>query len=268
MRLRLVAATLVLAAAVATAGHAAPAPTPGKLWSEFPLDPPAEKAPAPPGPSPTPAPRAAAEVTENEPPTPWLLLALGAAAAAVAVATVGVSIMRTRQEGGATTSPPPRAPATPTARPVEVAAHSVRSEATEPPGPSLIEVLSPHARLDEPEQDEAEAGAEEACEIAWWRGYVKSQFYVQANSPLDEVLESRLFRFRGGEEPEQAGAAADAHRALVEDLAAAGWVPDGRGEHWFSERFRRERPYRLNWSSCHDGTGASSSSARPPRGSA
>ncbi|HWN21359.1 MAG TPA: hypothetical protein VNP93_05265 [Gaiellaceae bacterium] len=252
MRLGLVAAVLFLAAAVAATGHAAPAPPPGELWSEFPLEPRVETAPAAPSPDPTPR-RAAgateagateAGATEGEPLGRWLLLALGAAAAMATLATVGalgVPIVRSRHEDGAIAAPP-AAPAAPGVRPMEVAVNYVRPEPAEPPGQSLVEVLSPHTRLHKPEQDEAGRPAEETCEIAWWRGYVKSQFYVQSNAPLDQVLASRLFRFRGSEEPEQTGAAAEAHRALVEELRAAGWVPDGRGEQWFSERFRRSGP--------------------------
>lgn len=237
MRLGLVAAVLFLAAAVAATGHAAPAPPPGELWSEFPLEPRVETARAAPSPNRT-TPRLAAQATKGESLGPWLLLALGAAAAMATLATVGalgVPIVRSRQENGAIAAPP----AGPAVRPTEFAVNDVRPE---PPEQSLVEVLSPHTRLHEAEQEEAETRAEEVCEIVWWRGYVKSQFYVESDSPLDEVLVSRLFRFRGREEPEQVGAAADAHRALVEDLRAAGWVPDGRGERWFSERFRRSGP--------------------------
>ena len=247
MRVALLAALLILAAAVAATGHAAPAPPPGELWSEFPLEPPVETAPAASSPDPTPrgaragateAGATEAGATKGESLGPWLLLAVSAAAAMAALATVGalgVPIVRSRHEGGAIA-------AQPAARAVRRKKVEVKDARPEPPEQSLVEVLSPHTRLHEAEQDEAETRAEETCEIVWWRGYVKSQFYVQSDSPLDEVLMSRLFRFRGSEEPEQEGAAADAHRALVEGLKAAGWVPDGRGEQWFSERFRRSGP--------------------------
>ncbi len=250
MRLGLLAALVVLAAAVAAPGQAAPAPPPGELWSEFPLEPRVETARAAPTANPTP-PRVAAhapslvaaQAPAGESLGPWLLLALGAAAVMAALATVGalgVPIVRSRHEDGAIAVQP----AVRAVRRKKVAVKDVRPE---PPEQSLVEVLAPHTRLHEAEQDEAETetrqtGAEEACEIVWWRGYVKSQFYVQSDSPLDEVLMSRLFRFRGSEEPEPEGAAADAHRALVEELRAAGWVPDGRGEQWYSERFRRGGP--------------------------
>ena len=76
------------------------------------------------------------------------------------------------------------------------------------------------------------------CEIASWRGYVKWQFYVKSQSPL-EVFSSPYFRARGNGAPERTDAALRAHAPLVEKLIAAGWEQDGRGEHWYSERFRR-----------------------------
>ena len=83
----------------------------------------------------------------------------------------------------------------------------------------------------EPTQDE--------CEIECWRGYVKSQFYVASDRPLEPAITSPFFRAGGGAAPERTETASQAYRELVEKLAAAGWIPAGHGDHWFSQRFRR-----------------------------
>jgi hypothetical protein len=95
---------------------------------------------------------------------------------------------------------------------------------------SVAEAHSPQLAVDEQ--------VEQVCEIVWWRGYIKSQFYVEADPPLDREIASRAFRARGSDAPEQSAAAVAAHEALVEALASAGWAREGRGAHWFSDRFR------------------------------
>ena len=125
-------------------------------------------------------------------------------------------------------------------------------------GPTLIETLSPQARLaDQLEEKTSDVAPEthEACEIACWRGYVKWQFYVESKSPLDPSLSSaypslstpypslssQYFRARGKGAPEQSDNALRAHAVLVEKLIASGWEPEGYGENWFSARFQRRR---------------------------
>jgi hypothetical protein len=80
----------------------------------------------------------------------------------------------------------------------------------------------------------------ETCEIALWRGYVKSRFYVVGEPTLPENAEplaSPLFRSRG--EPTDEGAAADAYKVLVSELLAEGWEPTERRRAWYSQRFVR-----------------------------
>lgn len=254
----------------ATAAVQAPAPTPGELWSEFPLEPrtePTAEAPAPDSAPPSRTARPAA-VPKEETRAPWILLALGAAAAAAAgVAAsvrgrhrgsspepapsarstqsperlVRVESLDQARERKAPASARPAAPAIPRAtrggQSVAVAAPSAR---VRPPraDPSLVEVLSPRLRRDE-HVVEAEPGIQESgpleCEIRWWRGYSKSHFYVGTDPPI----ESRAFRSRGAQEPDQNVAAAEAHVAFVKELVAAGWARSGRGEHWYSDRFRK-----------------------------
>lgn len=83
----------------------------------------------------------------------------------------------------------------------------------------------------------------DVCEIGWWRGYVKSEFYasaISADGAEYEVGRSPQFRWHHPElpPPDHKGARA-AHEALVEQLAAAGWEPLGGGSPWFATRFRR-----------------------------
>jgi hypothetical protein len=83
----------------------------------------------------------------------------------------------------------------------------------------------------------------ELCEIDWWRGYMKSEFWangVGADGAQYEVARSRAFRWRRAEPPpiDHEGARA-AHEALVERLADAGWEPIGEGLTWYAWRFRR-----------------------------
>ena len=83
------------------------------------------------------------------------------------------------------------------------------------------------------------------CVIRWWRGYVKSCFFVvvidDASSP-DEltVIESPYFwSFRKSSLTPQ-GPIAAAHRQLVGRLRARGWQPAGVGELWYEQRFVRK----------------------------
>jgi hypothetical protein len=105
---------------------------------------------------------------------------------------------------------------------------------------TLVDVLSPQARLARDDELDHESGsAPETCEIVAWRGYVKWQFHARSQPPAEESFFSPYFRSRGRAEPEQTAAARLAYAELVEKLIAAGWAQDGRGEQWFSARFRR-----------------------------
>jgi hypothetical protein len=80
------------------------------------------------------------------------------------------------------------------------------------------------------------------CEIAWWRGYVKSDFYIVVQGPEGggyEVSRSPSFRCPSGEEPPQTAAIVAAHAVLVESLLADGWNDVGVGESWYARRFGR-----------------------------
>ena len=254
---RAIAAALVLAATALLApasaiGQAAPNPDP--LWSEFPLQPLVETVPT----SSTPAPALEQPVREDpsvrrgdSDRTAGFLILVGAAVAAGAGFVGRRRVGRRRDSGGEIQREPERAAvhaferpvppvASASATPVAVASRPRARTAT--PGTTLIETLSPQARLAD-QLEEEETGAElethQTCEIACWRGYVTWQFYVESESPHDVSLASPYFRAPGKGAPEQSDVALQAHAMLVEALVEAGWEPEGYGEEWFSERFQR-----------------------------
>ena len=82
------------------------------------------------------------------------------------------------------------------------------------------------------------------CQIGWWRGYVKSEFYAEAVRPEGDRYEagtSPRFRWWRSDPPEQTKSIVAAHEALVQKLLRAGWEPDGQGFEWYELRFRRPR---------------------------
>ncbi|MGH3005724.1 MAG: hypothetical protein ACRDOS_07475 [Gaiellaceae bacterium] len=88
------------------------------------------------------------------------------------------------------------------------------------------------------------AGGWEECEIDWWRGYVKSDFYALAARPGGEryvAARSPSFRSWRSEPPLEEGAGAEAHARLVARLVADGWEPVGSGLAWYKTRLRRRR---------------------------
>jgi hypothetical protein len=85
----------------------------------------------------------------------------------------------------------------------------------------------------------------ERCEIEWWRGYVKSDFYAVAFRPTGEwyVAErSPSFRWRQSEPPQEGEAGREEHAHLAGRLVADGWEPVGNGPVWYQKRFRRLVP--------------------------
>ena len=83
----------------------------------------------------------------------------------------------------------------------------------------------------------------ETCEIGWWRGYVKAEFYALAVHPVlgeYEVARSRSFWSRRSEPPStKKGGAAKAHDALVARLLDEGWKSGKSGGPWYARTFRR-----------------------------
>ena len=82
------------------------------------------------------------------------------------------------------------------------------------------------------------------CEIGWWRGYVKSEFYaaktVEGDDDVGEdVARSPAFRWRRNDDPPLTDDIVAAHDTLVAKLLAAGWMEFEIGDAWYRRRFRR-----------------------------
>jgi hypothetical protein len=245
------AATALLAPASVLAQSAAPNPDP--LWSEFPLQPQIQTVPTPSTPAPAlqqPTTREDSGAGRDER-MAGLLILVGAGLAA-GVGFAGHRRGKRRQSDGELQPEPERAavhtferpapPVAPASATGSVAVASRPRTRAATPGTTLIETLSPQARLadtlEERESDD-ELETHQVCEIACWRGYVTWQFYVESESPDEAPLVSPYFRAPGKGVPEQTDVALHAHAVLVESLVAAGWEPEGYGEEWFSERFQR-----------------------------
>ena len=116
-----------------------------------------------------------------------------------------------------------------------------RARPAPPTQPSPVPPPHPQETRPSPRQEEAF----DTCEIVWWRGIVKSQFFAVVTSGTDDterVAESPLFRWRGAEPPEPIGEPLAAHRTLVAILEADGWARAGDGDEWYTLRYRRPRP--------------------------
>jgi hypothetical protein len=234
--------------------------SPGELWSEFLLEP--RTATTPGGSAPAPVqvakqpPQPQREAPEADGQAVWVFILLGA----VAAGSVGLVARHRRspgrqQPGRASERKPAQAVVRTFDRPVSGATASdtapvavadrPRAVVAERMSPTLVETLSPQARLAdqlEKRKSDVEPETHQVCEIACWRGYVKWQFYVESEWPLDPSFSSPYFRARGKGAPEQSDDALRAHAVLVEKLVASGWEPEGYGEEWFSVRFQRTAP--------------------------
>jgi hypothetical protein len=108
--------------------------------------------------------------------------------------------------------------------------------------PTLIETLSPQARLADQREEkgvDSTSEAHEVCEIACWRGYVTWQFYAVLEYPVATSVCSPYFRAPGKGAPMPTAAALRAHELLAEKLLSTGWEPRGCGEDWFATRYER-----------------------------
>ena len=83
------------------------------------------------------------------------------------------------------------------------------------------------------------------CQIDWWRGYVKSQFYAwtwDGEGKESILLTSPPFRWSKSTPPPQTlPHVAEAHAALVAQLKAKGWVTTYRGRQWYALQLERRQ---------------------------
>jgi hypothetical protein len=88
---------------------------------------------------------------------------------------------------------------------------------------------------------QAEPARYEVCEIDYWRGYLKCDFYARgiADESGYEVVRSPLFPWFRNTPPPRDGKALAAHTTLVQRLTDAGWEPMGARGPWYAHRFRR-----------------------------
>ena len=87
----------------------------------------------------------------------------------------------------------------------------------------------------------AEPAGYEVCEIDYWRGYLKCDFYARTASGdgRQEIARSPLFRWFRKIPPPRDGKALAAHTVLVQRLTDEGWEPLGPRGPWYAQRFRR-----------------------------
>ena len=144
-----------------------------------------------------------------------------------------------------------RGPVVAALRPVEVPAEQGTAREDTSVAETLVERVRQYSALPEraPDVDEhaVVAAGVERCEIRWWRGYLKSQFYAHAvtKEGLEVVVaRSPMFRWRHAEPPSPTKAAVAARVALVETLVARGWRVEPTPNDlvtrapWFAGRFR------------------------------
>ncbi len=94
----------------------------------------------------------------------------------------------------------------------------------------------PPGALPEPAPPDAEW---QTCEIVLWQGFVKSQFFARVTTPEGDeyaLAQSPLFRSKDPYAHDEI--ARSAHIELCRLLLEDGWVPEGRGPLWYSNRFR------------------------------
>lgn len=143
-----------------------------------------------------------------------------------------------------------RRPVVTTRRPVEVPAEQRTAREDTSIEDTLVERVRGYVALPERAPDVEEravvAPGVERCEIRWWRGYLKAQFYAYAvteNGLEAVVATSPTFWWRHAEPPSPTKAAVAARMALVETLVAQGWrveptTGEATGAPWFAGSFR------------------------------
>jgi hypothetical protein len=231
------------------AGATSTTRAPTQLWEQFPLDPAPQQAGAPARTTPTPAPRPATAPAGGVDPLVWIIggvLLLGA--------PIALLVGRMRP-GPALRAPRVAAAHTGTLVPLTPAFRRMPERDPDPeplrdrePEPELEPVLLPAAPEPEPPEPPAPPAppAPQAIastyEIVWYRQGERLVFGLQ---PIDgraaRAGRERSGSFRWDEDDDPPATLRDAQRAhgrLRSRLLRDGWSPAGRGQTWFSHRFR------------------------------
>ena len=87
----------------------------------------------------------------------------------------------------------------------------------------------------------AEGASERTTRIRLWRGYVKSEFYVELDDPEGPaLLRSLSFGWRRSTPPPpERDDVREAYEDLVARLVELGWEQVGRLSPWYAQRFRK-----------------------------
>ena len=107
----------------------------------------------------------------------------------------------------------------------------------------------------------------ETCEIAWWRGFVMSEFYaiaVRHDGTVMQVYRSPSFRWRREHPPPRLGSAVAAQDTLVKMLLRDNWETVGCAPHWYGVRFRRRIGSPSRTADPHDDTNVLDERGRAP----
>ena len=162
--------------------------------------------------------------------------AAGATLGVLALTGLLVAVMRRPRRS----APEPLAEPTPTpaspSRPVPPAP-ATNGASHEP----VTEELRPLELLVGAPEPEPLTPPSERCSIAWWRGYVRSQFiaYAESRDGGAIVAESPSFAWRSSKPPPQTDDALAAHTRLLEQLSELGWEAEDSGPAWFQFTFQR-----------------------------
>jgi len=113
-------------------------------------------------------------------------------------------------------------------------AHPPHRHGTTPRPASALQTEAP--------QQPAATAADATCEIRFWRGYLKANFYACVFDIHGEALavaESPFFRARSDGLPDQTEEAVAAYDALRQRLEQLGWEHAASGRTWFGDLYRR-----------------------------
>lgn len=165
------------------------------------------------------------------------MFVLGAALAAVAAAAASAAAPSFRFAlAGGLVGGPTRLPHQPLPKPGR--SEQRRARRTRAPKSTGVRPALPTPARAAPPPEEG------AVEIAWFRGYVKSRFYVllEASDGSQRLVEGPWFAWRKAEPPPpplpEIVAARD---ALLAKLEREGWEECGRGQDWYSQRVTPRR---------------------------